>query len=103
MHVAGLSGVEIGRTNQRWTGAVTITIQEVGSTTGVASATVSGTWSGGAKGGGSCVTDGTGSCSVSKAAKLGQSMTFTVTNVTHATLSYVQQGGDILDVTIAAN
>ena len=95
MHVADLTGGWIAKTNRRWTGEVTILIQEVGATTPVASATVSGTWSGGAKGGGSCTTDASGTCSVSKGAKLGQTMTFTVNDVTHATFNYApQQGGD---------
>ena len=92
MHVAGLTGRWIVSTNKRWTGEVTISIETVGAPTAVADATVSGRWSDGANGGGSCTTDTSGMCSVTKGAKLGDPMTFTVNGVTHATLNYVLPG-----------
>ncbi|MFQ5565498.1 MAG: choice-of-anchor B family protein [Paracoccaceae bacterium] len=100
MHVAALTGGWIAKTNRRWTGEVTISIEQVGAAIAVAGATVSGKWSGGAKGSGSCITDASGRCSVSKGAKLGQTMTFTVNGVTHATLEYAPQVGDVLAITI---
>ena len=100
MHVAGLTGGWIAKTNRRWTGEVTISIEEVGAAIAVADATVSGRWSGGANGNASCITDAGGTCSVTKGAKLGQAMTFTVNDVTHATFNYVPPGGAAPPITI---
>ena len=104
MHVADLTGGWIAKTNRRWTGEVTISIEEVGAEVdaaiAVADATVSGRWSGGANGNASCTTDAVGTCSVTKGAKLGDKLTFTVNDVTHATFNYVPQEGDILEIII---
>ena len=101
MHVASMVGGWIVKTDRRWTGQVAIEIREVGDVTAVDNATVSGRWSGGAKGSSSCVTGSSGTCTVSKRAKLGNNMTFAVTGVTHPTLSYASQGGDSTALTIS--
>ena len=58
--------------------------------TPVAGATVSGAWSNGASGGGSCVTDAAGTCSISVGGtpKRMSTVRFTVTDVTHGTLGF---------------
>ena len=86
MWIADMSLKSAISNGKRWTGEVEITIE--GSGGAVADAAVSGTWSGGAKGKSSCVTGGAGTCSVSKSAKSGETMTFTVDDVSHATLTY---------------
>ncbi len=70
-----------------WTAIVTITVHD-SSHNPVANATASGSWSNG--GTVSCTTAPSGACTVSKAGllKIPASVTFTVVNVTHATLSY---------------
>jgi hypothetical protein len=57
----------------------------------VANATVSGGWTNGATGTVSCTTNSNGACQVSKTGlntKTTSSVTFTVTSVTHSTLTY---------------
>jgi len=98
MHVSGISGAQTNISSRRWTAEVTVVVEEIGSNAPVANATVSGTWSGGGKGGGSCLTSALGSCSVSKAAKIGDSLTFTVNDATHATLSFVSEADDHITV-----
>ena len=92
MHIGDLDGGSVisGRGN-KWTANVTITVHDAGESL-VDGATVSGNWSNGAKGGGSCTTgeSGPGKCTVSKnglKTNVGTA-TFTVTDVTHASLSY---------------
>jgi len=86
MHVGDL---DLSITNQggTWTANATITIHDSNHSP-VANATVSGSWSSG--GTGSCTTSGSGQCAVSKSTipKSTGSVTFTVGNVTHATLTY---------------
>jgi subtilisin len=81
MHVSDLDGAAVSG-GSRWTANVTITIRD-GNGFVVPNATVSGTWSGGASGSASCVTNAFGQCTVSKSAstKRSSSVTFTVTNV----------------------
>jgi FtsP/CotA-like multicopper oxidase with cupredoxin domain len=90
MHVGDLDGsTSIGRGGNKWNATVTITVHD-NSDSPVASATVSGSWSAGASGSGSCTTDGSGQCSIIKnnINKNSSSATFTIDNVTHATLAY---------------
>jgi hypothetical protein len=88
LHVGDLDGssANAGRT---WTANVTITILD-SSGSPVTNATVSGGWSNGASGSAACVTNGSGKCTVSKTSipKNKSSVTFTVTNVTHSTMTY---------------
>jgi PKD domain/Beta-propeller repeat len=86
-HVGDLDGAS---TIQRstWTAIVMITVHD-SSHQLVANATVSGSWSGGG-GTGSCTTNGSGQCTVSKSLipKRNASVTFAGVNITHATLTY---------------
>lgn len=88
MHVGDLDGAG---TNQgsTWTAIVTITVHN-GSENGVSNATVNGMWSSGASGTAQCTTDSSGSCtvSISGIAKRNSSVTFTVSSVTHSSLTY---------------
>jgi extracellular elastinolytic metalloproteinase len=87
MHVGDLDDLSTSD-SRRWAARVMITVYD--SDEGVvADATVNGSWSGSAKGGGSCTTDIRGQCTVSKGVKNGAGdATFAVTSVTHATLTY---------------
>jgi chitinase len=82
-----LENLEITKSgNKRWSATVTATISEENSKP-VSGATVQGTWSGGSTGMGNCTTDSEGRCSVSKSTK-GDSLTFTIDNVSGASISY---------------
>jgi hypothetical protein len=76
-----------------WTAIVTLTVHDQ-SHNAVAGATVSGTWSNGASGPASCVTNSAGQCTLSKGSILKRmgSVTFTVNNVTHASVTYASAG-----------
>ena len=83
VHIGDLDGSSTseGRT---WTAIVTVDVHG-GNHTAVGGATVSGTWSGGASGPGSCKTGGNGQCSVEQPGilKRNSSATFTVDDVTY--------------------
>ncbi len=89
VHVSDLDGTNSTVGKSGWKATVTIMVHDVNHGP-VASATVSGTWSGGASGSGSCTTDAGGQCSVtsSKISNSQSSATLTVANVSHATLLY---------------
>ena len=88
MHVGDLDAAS---TNQgsTWTALVTITIHD-GAENLVAEATVTGSWSSGISGTDQCVTDSSGSCTVSYSgiAKRNGSVAFSVDDVNHASLAY---------------
>ena len=88
MHVADLDATSVnnGRT---WTAHVTILVVD-GAGNAVSDANVSGSWSNGASGPASCTTGGNGACTVSESEirKNVASVTFTVDNVTHDSLTY---------------
>lgn len=87
--IADLDKVAVWVTSTTWKGTVTITVKDASGAV-VPNATVSGAWSGGYTATVTCVTNTAGQCSVSTAnlKKTVSTVTFTVTNVTHATLSY---------------
>ncbi|MCB9137310.1 MAG: Ig-like domain-containing protein [Caldilineaceae bacterium] len=89
MHIGDLDGSAAPGSRNRWDATVLITVHDANESP-VANATVDGSWSGGANGGGSCVTNGAGQCSVGKANLKGNTtdVTFTVNNVTLAGSSY---------------
>jgi hypothetical protein len=91
MHVGDLdeSSAFSGRRQNKWIATVTVRVDNEAEEP-VTDATVSGDWSNGAKGSGSCTTDAFGMCDVSKGGlKLtATTATFTVTGVTHASLAY---------------
>jgi PKD repeat protein len=89
LNQAHVGDLDRASTNQggTWTAIATATIHDTGHGA-VANATVSGSWSDGAPG--ACTTIGSGQCTVSKPGitKKTGSVTFTVANVMHATLTY---------------
>lgn len=88
LHIADLDGAKTSLGN-RWTSTVTISVVDnLGAP--VTGATVTGTWSAGTGGTTSCVTGSTGTCSVTRnrIANRILTVTYTVTTVTHATLTY---------------
>jgi bacillolysin len=89
MHVGDLDGASANN-GKSWTATVTAQVDNESHGT-VAGATVTGSWTGGASGSASCVTAANGRCSVTKSGipKKAASAAFTVTNVTHATRTYV--------------
>lgn len=88
MHVGDLDGSSISN-GPSWTAIVTILIVDSAGNP-VADASVSGDWSNGASGSASCTTTSDGTCQVSKDSihKRTSSVTFTVSAVTHASLTY---------------
>ncbi|MCP5094156.1 MAG: S8 family serine peptidase [Chloroflexi bacterium] len=95
MHVGDLDGVSI-RFGREWEGTVTILIVDNGGSP-VSNATIDGSWSAGDAASSSCTTDGSGLCSVTQTGlrAFNSSVTFTVDDVTHATLTYTS--GDNTD------
>jgi len=90
MHVGDLDGSSTSYWGGWiWKATVTIVVHDANHNL-VTDATVSGTWSGGYSGSSECTTDGNGQCSVSSGNiwRWNDSTTFTVDNVTHATLTY---------------
>lgn len=85
MTVASLTDQsELSSRRNRWDGIVQVTVVEDGTSNPVEGAVVSGSWSNGASGGGSCTTNSSGQCTIKKAnLKLNvPTVTFTVNNVT---------------------
>jgi thermitase len=88
MHVGDLDSVSTNF-GKDWQATITITVHDTDHNP-VSDATVSGSWRSGYSGTGSCTTDGSGQCSVTSGniqEKL-KSVTFAVSDVTHATLDY---------------
>jgi hypothetical protein len=97
LHISDLDGAGSNQ-GSKWTALVTITVVD---STGspVANSTVSGNWSNGASGSASCTTNSSGQCTVTKSdiPKKQSSVTFSVTNVSHSTLSYNAAANSDLD------
>ncbi|MCB9133822.1 MAG: hypothetical protein H6636_00235 [Anaerolineales bacterium] len=89
MHIGDLDGSSVPGVSGRWDVTVVITVEDSNHIP-VAGVTVSGAWSNGASGSGSCVTGVSGQCSVTKTGLRStvNSITFTVTNATHSSLTY---------------
>jgi hypothetical protein len=87
-HVGDLDGSASGN-KSAWTARVTITVHDTIHQI-VAGAVVSGTWSGGATGTGTCTTGAGGTCSIVSASlkKRDNTATFTVRGITASGLSY---------------
>lgn len=93
LHVADLDGVVSVRGNSgQWAALVTVTVVDrLGAP--VSGATVTGAWSGAASGVGTGITGSDGTVTVlSGNIKGGASVTFTVNNVTHSSLTYAPAG-----------
>jgi hypothetical protein len=88
MHVGDLDGSSSAN-RSRWDALVTITVLDT-SGSPVSEAAIDGVWSDGVSGGGSCVTDATGACGISKGGikKNVSRVVFTVDAVSHPTMTY---------------
>lgn len=89
MHVGDLDASASTARGGKWNAIVTITVHDAGDNP-VANATVSGTWSAGASGSDTCVTNGSGQCNITKnnINRNRASVTFTVDNVTASSFTY---------------
>jgi hypothetical protein len=88
MHIGDLDRAA-SRTSRNWTAQVTVLVVDQFARH-VASATVNGTWSGGAKGGGTCITSATGICTIAKSgiALSKATVTFTITSLAKTGATY---------------
>jgi hypothetical protein len=86
MHVGDLDGDRSSQ-GRTWTAIVTVVVHDALHGP-VSAATVSGAFSAGGKGAGSCVTGSAGSCTIVKPRLRSGSVTFTVSNVTRSGLTY---------------
>jgi hypothetical protein len=87
--VSDLDSSSVATSRRRWQATSTITVSDnLGNR--VSNAVVSGSWSGGYSGSASCTTNSSGVCSVvtGNIANSKRSTTFTVANISDATLSY---------------
>lgn len=91
VHVGDLEITKSGK--KRWTAYVTITIHNY-TDYSMPGLTVEGTWSGGSSGTDSCVTNSDGWCQASMVTK-GESLTFTVDNITGAGYQYTGPNHDV--------
>ena len=92
MHIGNLDASSTSQ-GRKWTATVTVTVHDA-SHNPVANAAVSGKWSNGATGTAACTTDSNGQCTITKSG-IGNgksSITFTVSNVTAASFTYVSSG-----------
>lgn len=89
VHVGDLDGAAATAPRSRWEATVSVTVHDALENP-IGGATVSGTWSGGANGSGSCVTGADGRCSVSKGNLKGNvaQVSFAVSGITGTNLSY---------------
>ena len=93
MHIGNLDGSSTTIAGGRWRATVAVTAHDVDDAP-VSGATVTGTWSAGDTNGRtlSCTTDGTGRCTVQSgrlSLATNANVTFTITDVTHAGLTYL--------------
>ena len=89
MHIGDLDGSGTLVGSKRWKATITITVHN-GSHGPVSGAIITGTWSGGISGTVTCSTSAAGTCSVTSP-NIGNNqlnVTFTITNITHTTLTY---------------
>jgi hypothetical protein len=86
IHVGDLDGDRSSQ-GRTWTAIITVVVHDALHGP-VSAATVSGAFSAGAKGAGSCVTGSAGSCTIVKSRLRSASVTFTVGNVTRSGLTY---------------
>ena len=88
-HVGDLDGSRQTINNKNWRATVTVTVHDANHAP-VANATVSGTWSSGGSGAGSCTTNASGVCSItsSNISTRNATVTFTVSNITASGYTY---------------
>lgn len=89
IHIGDLDGSSAPGDLNRWNATIVITAHD-NEDNPVSGVTITGAWSAGAGGSSSCVTNASGQCTVSKTGTRNSvlSITFTVTNATHSSLTY---------------
>jgi hypothetical protein len=89
VHIGDLDGAKQTVNSKSWRALVTVTVQDASDTL-VANATVSGNWSGGLTGTGSCMTNASGVCTITSAniSTRIASATFTVSNISASGYTY---------------
>jgi PKD repeat protein len=89
MHVGDLDAEALAKPRSRWDATVSITVHDTDHNL-VSNATVTGSWSAGATGGASCVTNSNGTCTVTKSNLKSNvsDVTFTVDDISHTSLKY---------------
>lgn len=101
VHVSNLTGSAApGSRNGRWDASITMTVADANGQP-VSGATVAGSWSNGANGSDSCLTDSNGQCSVSKQSLRSSSVTWTVTGISHPSYSYDAAANNMTAITLA--
>ena len=92
-HIGGLDDTSSPGRGSRWNARVTVAVHD-SSEAPVSGATVSGSWSAGANGSASCVTDGTGQCTLVKQNVKSNVATVTlgITGVTHSSMPLTYDG-----------
>lgn len=101
MHVEAMSSVT-ALAKRTWTATIGITVHDTNQNP-VAGATVTGSWSDGFSGSASCITEANGQCSVTSgniSAKK-STVTFTVTDLAHASLTYQPSDDTISKITVS--
>jgi hypothetical protein len=101
IHVFDIDGFSAPGNRGKWSATATITIHNIEGNL-IANATVNGSWSAGASGSGSCETDDSGQCSITKnnIKKNANSVTFTVTDVSHRDYTYQSNDNHIDSISI---
>ena len=89
MHVGDLDGSST-IVGSRWSANVQITVHSAGESP-MSNATVNGAWSNGTTGSGSCITNASGQCTITRSdiRSTVNDVTFTVTSVTHSSNAYL--------------
>jgi hypothetical protein len=97
MHIGDLDRAA-SRTSRNWTAQVTVLVVDQFARP-VANATANGTWSGGAKGGGTCITTASGMCTIAKSgiALSKATVTFTITSLAKTGATYDRTKNTDLD------
>jgi hypothetical protein len=103
MHIGNLEGASVPGSRGKWDAEVTVTLHKGDhSVLSVAGATVSGSWSGSGKGTGSCVTNVSGQCTITKSNVRGDSVTLAVTGVSLAGYTYNDGDNDESIITVVS-
>jgi hypothetical protein len=87
LHVGDLDGSSSLSGRRQWNARIAITVLD-NNGIAVSGAVVSGNWSGGKSGSAVCTTSGVGTCDVYSGTISKSSVSFTVTNINHAALTY---------------
>ena len=101
VHVSSLTGSVAPGSRNRWDATITITVADANGQP-VRDAAVAGSWSDGASGSDSCVTDGSGQCTISKQSLRNSSVTWTVTGISHESYSYDPSANSMTTITLTA-